>query len=109
MAEHADREHYLPIRKSNLVHLFLELKEDDIKPALEASSVWSGGYGYKSYHSHTVKKTRYSLQLTKSLYFQTLDSNAGVLFRLLDEAEEQECREACSTTTSKGTSSKKPA
>jgi hypothetical protein len=53
-----------------------------------------GGYGYKSYYSYTVKKTKYSLQLTKSLYFQNLDSNAGVLFRLLDEAEEQECREA---------------
>jgi hypothetical protein len=53
-----------------------------------------GGYGYKSYYSYTVKKTNYSLKLTKSLYYQTLDSNAGVLFRLLDEAEEQECREA---------------
>src|SRR6185295_5642965 len=34
------------------------------------------------------------LSLTRSLYFQNLDNNAGVLFRLLDEAEEQENREA---------------
>src|SRR5437868_3174186 len=34
-----------------------------------------------------------SIVYTRSLYFQTLDSNAGVLMRLLDEAEEQECRE----------------
>jgi hypothetical protein len=52
-----------------------------------------GGYGYKSYHSYQVKKQDYSLRLTRSLYYQTLDSNTGVLMRLLDEAEEQECRE----------------
>ncbi|SRR5579883_287614 len=52
-----------------------------------------GGYGYKSYHSYQVKKQDYSLKLTKSLYFKSLDNNTGVLMRLLDEAEEQECRE----------------
>jgi hypothetical protein len=52
-----------------------------------------GGYGYKSYHSYQVKKQDYSLKLTKSLYFKGLDNNTGVLMRLLDEAEEQECRE----------------
>src|SRR6185295_2115696 len=34
------------------------------------------------------------LQLTQSLYYQNLGNNQGVLFALLDEAEEQECREA---------------
>lgn len=52
-----------------------------------------GGYGYKSYHSYQVKKQDHSLKLTKSLYFKSLDNNTGVLMRLLDEAEEQECRE----------------
>jgi hypothetical protein len=52
-----------------------------------------GGYGYKSYHSYQVKKQDYSLKLTKSLYYKSLDNNSGVLMRLLDEAEEQECRE----------------
>jgi hypothetical protein len=52
-----------------------------------------GGYGYKSYHSYQVKKQDYSLRLTKSLYYKSLDNNTGVLMRLLDEAEEQECRE----------------
>jgi hypothetical protein len=51
------------------------------------------GYGYKSYHSYQVKKQNYNLRLARSLYFQTLDSNEGVLTHLLDEAEEQECRE----------------
>jgi hypothetical protein len=52
-----------------------------------------GGYGYKSYHSYQVKKQDYSLRLTKNLYYKGLDNNTGVLMRLLDEAEEQECRE----------------
>ncbi len=52
-----------------------------------------GGYGYKSYHTYQVKKQDYSLRLTKSLYFKGLDNNMGVLMRLFDEAEEQECRE----------------
>ena len=72
---------------------------DLIAGAIGAVASWSfvillGGYGYRSYYSYTVKKTNYTLQLTKSLYYQNLDSNAGVLYRLLDEAEEQECREA---------------
>jgi hypothetical protein len=52
------------------------------------------GYGYRSYYGYQQTKQRYHLSLTESLYFRNLDSNAGVLFRLLDEAEEQECREA---------------
>lgn len=50
------------------------------------------GYGYKSFYGYQQTKQRYHLTLTQSLYFQNLDSNAGVLMRLLDEAEEQEGR-----------------
>jgi hypothetical protein len=59
--------------------------------ALAAGGV---GYGYRSYYGYRQTKQQYHLTLTKSLYFQNLDSNAGVLTRLLDEAEEQECRAA---------------
>ncbi len=52
------------------------------------------GYGYRTYYSYNWTKTRYSLRLTRNLYYQNLDNNAGVLYRLIDEAEEQECREA---------------
>ena len=52
------------------------------------------GYGYKSFHGYQQTRQRYHLTLTQSLYFQNLDSNAGVLMRLFDEAEEQECRMA---------------
>jgi hypothetical protein len=60
--------------------------------ALWALAAGGIGYGYKSFHGYQQTKQRYHLTLTQSLYFQNLDSNAGVLMRLLDEAEEQECR-----------------
>lgn len=53
----------------------------------------SFGYGIKSFLGYLRAKDKYQLNLTRSLYYQNLDNNAGVLFRLLDEAEEQEIRE----------------
>ncbi len=52
------------------------------------------GYGVKSFMGYLRTKDKYQLTLTRSLYFQNLDNNAGVIHRLLDEAEEQEFREA---------------
>ena len=51
------------------------------------------GYGVKSFLGYLRTRDKYHLGLTRSLYYQNLDNNAGVLFRLLDEAEEQEFRE----------------
>ena len=52
------------------------------------------GYAVNAFFGYARTKDRYQLNLTRSLYFQNLDNNSGVLFRLLDEAEEQEFREA---------------
>jgi hypothetical protein len=52
------------------------------------------GYGLKSFFGYLQTKDKYQLNLTRNLYYQNLDNNAGVLYRLLDEAEEQDCREA---------------
>lgn len=52
-----------------------------------------GGYAYKTYASYATTRKTYQLQLSQSLYYQNLDNNAGVLYRLLDIAEEQEARE----------------
>jgi Protein of unknown function (DUF3754) len=51
------------------------------------------GYGYKTWYGFQVSRQTYTLQLTQSLYYQNLDNDGGVMFRLLDEAEEQETRE----------------
>jgi Protein of unknown function (DUF3754) len=50
------------------------------------------GYAYKTWYGYRQTKQTYHLTLTQSLYFQTLDSNAGVLTHLFDEAEQQDCR-----------------
>lgn len=54
----------------------------------------TAGYGVKSFLGYLRTKDKYQLNLTRHLYYQNLDNNAGVMFRILDEAEEQECREA---------------
>jgi Protein of unknown function (DUF3754) len=51
------------------------------------------GYAYRTFHNYLAKRQTYILQLVRSLYFKALDSNTGVLMRLLDEAEEQQCRD----------------
>src|SRR6202022_3219426 len=50
------------------------------------------GYAYKTWYGYRQTKQAYHLALTQSLYFQNLDSNAGVLTHLFDEAEEQASR-----------------
>jgi hypothetical protein len=70
-------------------------------PALLSGSIFAlasplmliAGYGYKTFYSFKVSRRTYLLQLAQSLYYQGLDSNAGVLFRLFDEAAEQDIRQ----------------
>ena len=52
------------------------------------------GYAYKTWAGFQSTKKNYMYTLTQSLYYQNLDNNAGLLYRILDEAEEQESREA---------------
>lgn len=52
------------------------------------------GYGWRQYAGYQSARHACSLRLTESLYFLTLANNAGVIHCLLDEAEEQDSREA---------------
>ena len=61
--------------------------------ALYAPIMLVFGYAYKTWAGFTSTRQTYMLQLTQSLYYQNLDNNGGVMYRLLDEAEEQESRE----------------
>jgi hypothetical protein len=51
------------------------------------------GYGVRSFYGYLRTREKYQLSLTRSLYFQNLDNNAGVLYHVVNEAEEQEFRE----------------
>ena len=48
------------------------------------------GYFVKSVLSYFRTKQKYQFGLTKSLYLKNLGNNSGVLYRILNEAEEQE-------------------
>ncbi len=52
------------------------------------------GYIVKSVLSYFRTKTKYQFGLTKSLYLKNLDNNLSVIYRILNEAEEQELCEA---------------
>jgi len=53
-----------------------------------------GSYLFKQFNNFKNRKLRFVQSLTKNLYFKNLDNNAGVFHRLIDEAEEEECKEA---------------
>lgn len=52
------------------------------------------GVAYRQYSGYQFTVRSYHLRLAQRLYFQNLDNNAGVIFRLIDAAVEQEWREA---------------
>lgn len=54
----------------------------------------SAGYIVKSVLSYFRTKNNYQFGLTKSLYLKNLDNNSSVIYRILNEAEEQELCEA---------------
>lgn len=54
----------------------------------------SSGYIIKSVLSYFRTKKNYQFGLTKSLYLKNLDNNSSVIYRILNEAEEQELCEA---------------
>ncbi len=53
-----------------------------------------GGYVWQQVGRFRTRKIRFLKALTENLYFKSLDNNAGVLHRLLDDAEEEETKEA---------------
>lgn len=62
--------------------------------AIWAAASGAFGYGFKSYYGYHQTRKQYLLTVMQVLYFQNLDTNAGVLQRVLNEAHEQDFREA---------------
>lgn len=52
-----------------------------------------GGYAVKQYMNYKNKRLKFLKNVTDTLFFKNLDCNAGVFHRLIDEAEEEECKE----------------
>jgi hypothetical protein len=53
-----------------------------------------GAYLWKQVSNFRNRKLRFMQSLTRNLYFKNLDNNAGVFLRLINDAEEEECKEA---------------
>ena len=53
-----------------------------------------GAYLWKQISNFRNRKLRFMQALTRNLYFKNLDNNAGVFLRLINDAEEEECKEA---------------
>lgn len=53
-----------------------------------------GGFLWKQFSNFKNRKIRFMKTLTDNLYFKNLDNNMGVFHRLIDTAEEEECKEA---------------
>lgn len=62
--------------------------------ALGVGVVTLGAYVWKQWNRFKTRKIRFLKTLTENLYFKNLDNNAGVFHRLLDDAEEEECKES---------------
>ncbi len=75
--------------KSEPVHL-----DRTTSLALLAGLGTLGGYLWKQFSKFRNRKLRYTQALTENLYFKLLDNNAGVIYRILDEAEESEIKES---------------
>ena len=53
-----------------------------------------GAYLFRQWDKFRTRRIMFSKELSENLYFRNLDNNEGVLTRLVDEAEEEECKEA---------------
>jgi len=53
-----------------------------------------GSFLWKQFSNFKNRKISFMKSLTENLYFKSLDNNAGVFHRLVDDAEEEECKEA---------------
>ncbi len=52
-----------------------------------------GGFAVKQYTSYKNKRLKFLKQVTDTLFFKNLVTNRGVLYTLVDAAEEEECKE----------------
>ena len=62
--------------------------------ALLAGLAALAGYIWKQLSNFKNRKLRFMQALTQNLYFKNLDNNAGVFHRLVNDAEEEESKEA---------------
>ena len=77
----------------------VKIKEEEVKnimPVLVATlslAITFGGFAFKQYTSYKNKQIKFKKNVTDTLFFRNLATNAGVFQSLIDAAEEEECKE----------------
>lgn len=76
----------------------LGLRNDEIDTASLIAGLTGlavlGSYLFRQWGKFKNRRMLFIKELSENLYFRNLDNNEGVLTRLVDEAEEEECKEA---------------
>lgn len=82
-----------------LIAFWLGWRKDEVKLdqaallGLAAGLFAIGGYLWRQFSAFRNRKIQFLKILADNLYFKKLDTNAGVFHRLIDAAEEEECKE----------------
>ena len=83
-----------------LIAFWLGLKKEEVMidqqhlVALGVGLAALAGFLFRQYNKFKNRKIRFMKTLADNLYFKNLDNNAGVLFHLINEAEEEDFKEA---------------
>jgi hypothetical protein len=84
----------------SLIAFWLGMRDDPVQLnqtnllALAIGFGTLGGFLWKQFSNFKNRKIRFMKTLADNLYFKNLDNNMGVFHRLIDTAEEEECKEA---------------
>lgn len=81
---------------SGLVKFISEDQVRNIMPilvALLSLIVGLGGFAFRQYNNYKNKKIKFQKDITDTLFFRNLANNASVFGSLIDDAEEEECKE----------------
>ncbi len=82
-----------------LIAFWMGWRKDEVKLdqaallGLAAGLFAIGGYLWRQFSNFRNRKIQFLKVLADNLYFKKLDTNAGVFHRLIDAAEEEECKE----------------
>ncbi|HAX77298.1 MAG TPA: DUF3754 domain-containing protein [Cyanobacteria bacterium UBA11372] len=82
--------------QSSLVKYISQDQVRNIMPilvALLSLIVGLGGFAFRQYNDYKNKKIKFQKDITDTLFFRNLANNASVFGSLIDDAEEEECKE----------------
>ncbi|NER05261.1 MAG: DUF3754 domain-containing protein, partial [Okeania sp. SIO3C4] len=90
---------FLAFGPSYVEKLNLRANPEDVRNmtgVLLASSsllITLGGFCFKQYSKYKTKQIKFQKQVTDTLFFNNIANNVGVFQTLIDDAEEEECKE----------------